>query len=80
MWSPNTLSKLAALRRDELLKQAERERVARQLAANTARSVPLADRVLDWTGQQLIAIGRRMQSNHRAVKPSATLRTAQRNR
>jgi len=79
MWSHDTLSKLVALRRDELLKQAQRERAAQQ-AANSTRSVQLADRILAWTGQQLIIIGRRLQSNHRAVMTSAALRTAHHNR
>ena len=66
------------MRRDELLREAERERVARSVKVNTARSSQLADRVLEWAGEQLIATGQRLQSNHRAVMTSRAMRTAQR--
>lgn len=80
MWSHDMLLRLAKIHRDELLKQAERERAARQMTAKAARSAQLADRILNRAGQHLIIIGQRLQSNHRAVMTSAAMRTAHRNR
>ena len=78
MWSHDTMSKLAQLHRDELLNLAERERVARQMAANTTRSIHLAIRALVWLGRQLIVTGERLRTYHKAAMTTAALRSTRR--
>jgi hypothetical protein len=63
-------------RHQELLRQAERERLIRQALAGRKTSDSFYRRALTWLGRQLVAWGWRLQERYGAVGPASRLRPA----
>lgn len=70
------LMQLAREHRRELMRQADQERLARQVERNPDRVGRWLARSLDWLGWQLIMIGRRKQATHQAALTAAAFRAA----
>lgn len=49
-------------RYEDLLAEAERERLARELEAVTENRSPVHDRLLAWLGHRLVTVGWRLQA------------------
>jgi hypothetical protein len=71
-----TLLRLARERRNELVRQADQERLARRIGRKPDRVGCWFARSLDWLGWQLIMIGRRKQAVPKATMVTAAFRAA----
>lgn len=74
--SDSTLLRLARERRDELVRQADQERLARRIVRDPDRVGRWLARSLDWLGWQLIMIGQRKQAASKAAMTAAAFRAA----
>lgn len=72
-----TARQLARDRQRELLREASQERLARQARRKAGRR---SGRLTNWLGRQLIAAGRRLQTDQKTTMTAAALRPARRSR
>ncbi len=70
------LSRLAQEHRRDLLRQAEQERMARQVRLNPGQRGRLSDRALDSLGQRLVTLGGHLQMRRNAMMTTAALHAA----
>ncbi len=64
--------RLAEIHRDELLKEANQERSARQALAGQIKHDHFYCRVMVWLGRHLVAWGLRLQARHGAAITART--------
>ena len=70
------LSRVAQEHRRDLLRQAEQERLARQVGLKPGQRGRLFDRALDSLGRRLMTLGGHLQMRRNAVMTTAALHAA----